>query len=147
MAVSWRKDGIFGFVVLNNPPVNAVNREIRQGLLQAVDWAEGQGLERVILSGAGSCFAAGADAKEFDRAPEAPHLPDVLYHIEICTAPWIAVLHGAVLGGGAELALACRYRVARSDASVGFPEVILGLVPGAGGTQRLPRLVGLSEAL
>ena len=147
MAVSWRKDGICGFVVLNNPPVNAINREIRQGLLEAVEWAERQGLERVILSGAGSCFAAGADVKEFNRAPEAPHLPDVLYHIESCTVPWIAVLHGAVLGGGAELALACRYRVACSDASVGFPEVILGLVPGAGGTQRLPRLVGLGEAL
>ena len=132
MAVSWRKDGICGFVVLNNPPVNAINREIRQGLLEAVEWAERQGLERVILSGAGSCFAAGADVKEFNRAPEAPHLPDVLYHIESCTVPWIAVLHGAVLGGGAELALACRYRVACSDASVGFPEVILGLVPGAG---------------
>ena len=147
MAVSWRKDGIYGFVVLNNPPVNAINREIRQGLLEAVDWAETQGLERVILSGAGSCFAAGADAKEFDRAPETPHLPHVLNRIESSTVPWIAVLHGTVLGGGAELALACRCRVARSDASIGFPEVILGLVPGAGGTQRLPRLVGLGEAL
>ena len=131
MAVSWRKDGIYGFVLLDNPPVNAINREIRQGLLEAVDWAEKEGLERVILSGAGPAFAAGADAKEFDRAPEAPHLPDVLNHIESSTVPWIAALHGAVLGGGAELALACRYRVARSDASIGFPEVILGLVPGA----------------
>ena len=147
MAVSWRKDGIYGFVLLDNPPVNAINREIRQGLLEAVDWAEKEGLERVILSGAGPAFAAGADAKEFDRAPEAPYLPDVLNHIESSTVPWIAALHGAVLGGGAELALACRARVARSDASIGFPEVILGLVPGAGGTQRLPRLVGLDEAL
>ncbi|MEL0032828.1 MAG: enoyl-CoA hydratase/isomerase family protein, partial [Paracoccaceae bacterium] len=147
MAVSWRKDGIYGFVLLDNPPVNAINREIRQGLLEAVDWAEKEGLERVILSGAGPAFAAGADAKEFDRAPKAPHLPDVLNRIESSTVPWIAALHGAVLGGGAELALACRYRVARSDASIGFPEVILGLVPGAGGTQRLPRLVGLGEAL
>ena len=147
MAVSWRKDGVYGFVVLNNPPVNAINREIRQGLLDAVDWAERQRLERVILSGAGSCFAAGADAKEFDCVPKAPHLPDVLNDIESSTVPWIAALHGAVLGGGAELALACRYRVACSDASIGFPEVILGLVPGAGGTQRLPRLVGLDNAL
>ena len=147
MAVSWRKDGIYGFVVLDNPPVNAINREIRQGLLDAVDWAETQGLERVILSGVGPAFAAGADAKEFDHATEAPHLPDVCNHIESSTVPWIAALHGAVLGGGAELALACRYRVARSDAYIGFPEVILGLVPGAGGTQRLPRLVGFREAL
>ena len=147
MAISWRKDGIYGFVLLDNPPVNAINREIRQGLLEAVDWAERQGLERVILSGAGSCFAAGADTKEFNSAPEAPHLPDVLNRIESSTVPWISALHGAVLGGGAELALACRYRVAHSDASIGFPEVILGLVPGAGGTQRLPRLVGFVEAL
>ena len=147
MAVSWQKDGSYGFVMLNNPPVNAINHEIRQGLLDAVDWAEREGLERVILSGAGPAFAAGADVKEFDRAPEAPHLPDVLNRIESSTVPWIAALHGAVLGGGAELALACRYRVARRDASIGFPEVILGLVPGAGGTQRLPRLVGLDEAL
>ena len=130
MAVLLRRDGIYGFVVLNNPPVNAINFETRKGLLEAVDWAERQGLERVILSGAGSCFAAGADAKEFDRAPQAPHLPDVLNYIESSTVPWIAALHGAVLGGGAELALACRCRVARSDASIGFPEVILGLVPG-----------------
>ena len=147
MTVSWHREKNFGFVVLKNPPVNAINREIRQGLLDAVVWAESEELERVILSGAGLAFAAGADAKEFDRAPEAPHLPDVLNRIESSTVPWIAALHGAVLGGGAELALACRYRVAHSDASIGFPEVILGLVPGAGGTQRLPRLVGLAEAL
>ena len=147
MVVSWRRDGVYGFVVLDNPPVNAINREIRRGLLEAVDWAESQELERVILSGAGSCFAAGADAKEFDSAPEAPHLPDVFNRIESSTVPWIAALHGAALGGGAELALACRYRVARSDTNVGFPEVILGLVPGAGGTQRLPRLIGFGEAL
>jgi len=147
MTVSWHREKNFGFVVLKNPPVNAINREIRQGLLDAVVWAESEELERVILSGAGRAFAAGADAKEFDRAPEAPHLPDVLNRIESSTVPWIAALHGAVLGGGAELALACRARVARSDASIGFPEVILGLVPGAGGTQRLPRLVGLAEAL
>ena len=116
MVVSWRKDGIYGFVLLDNPPVNAINREIRQGLLEAVDWAEREGLERVILSGAGPVFAAGADAKEFDRAPEAPHLPNVLNRIESSAVPWIAALHGAVLGGGAELALACRYRVARSNA-------------------------------
>ena len=97
MAVSWRKDGIYGFVVLDNPPVNAINREIRQGLLDAVDWAEREGLERVILSGAGPAFAAGADAKEFDRAPEAPHLPDVLNRIESSTVPWIAALHGNTL--------------------------------------------------
>ena len=146
MSVLWQKDGIYGFVVLNNPPVNAINCNIRQGLLDATDWAKSEGLERVILSGKGSCFAAGADAKEFDFAPVAPHLPDVLNCIESSTVPWIAALHGAVFGGGAELALACRYRVARSDASIGFPEVILGLVPGAGGTQRLSNIIGFSNS-
>ena len=131
----------------NNPPVNAINRAIRQGLSEALAWAESQQLSRVILSGAGGVFAAGADAGEFDTPPEAPHLPDVLQQIETSPVPWIAALHGAVLGGGAELALACRYRLARADASIGFPEVILGVVPGAGGTQRLPRLVGMMAAL
>ena len=147
MTVSWRKQGSCGFVELNNPPVNAINRAIRQGLSEAVAWAESQQLSRVILSGAGGVFAAGADAGEFDTPPEAPHLPDVLQQIEASPVPWIAALHGAVLGGGAELALACRYRLARADASIGFPEVILGVVPGAGGTQRLPRLVGMMAAL
>jgi 3-hydroxyacyl-CoA dehydrogenase len=147
MTVSWRKQGSCGFVELNNPPVNAINRAIRQGLSEAVAWAESQQLSRVILSGAGGVFAAGADAGEFDTPPEAPHLPDVLQQIEASPVPWIAALHGAVLGGGAELALACRYRLARADASIGFPEVILGVVPGAGGTQRLPRLVGMMVAL
>ncbi len=147
MTVSWRKQGSCGFVELNNPPVNAINRAIRQGLSEAVAWAESQQLSRVILSGAGGVFAAGADTGEFDTPPEAPHLPDVLQQIEASPVPWIAALHGAVLGGGAELALACRYRLARADASIGFPEVILGVVPGAGGTQRLPRLVGMMAAL
>ena len=110
MAVSWRKEGIYGFVVMNNPPVNAINRGIRQGLLKAVDWSERQGLERVILSGAGSCFTAGADAKEFDHALEAPHLPDVLNHIESSSVPWIAALHGVALGGG--IGVGMPYRVA-----------------------------------
>jgi 3-hydroxyacyl-CoA dehydrogenase len=147
MTVSWRKQGSCGFVELNNPPVNAINHAIRQGLSEAVAWAESQQLSRVIVSGAGAAFAAGADAGEFDAPPEAPHLPDVLQQIETSPVPWIAALHGAVLGGGAELALACRYRLARADASIGFPEVMLGVVPGAGGTQRLPRLVGMIAAL
>ena len=147
MVVTWYKQGACGFVELNNPPVNAINNEIREGLLDAVKWAEAEGLERVILSGVGRSFAAGADTKEFDSAAVPPHLPDVVNSIEESKIPWVAALHGAVLGGGAELALACRYRIARSDATIGFPEVILGLVPGAGGTQRLPRLIGFKEAL
>ncbi|MDC3234678.1 enoyl-CoA hydratase/isomerase family protein, partial [Candidatus Puniceispirillum sp.] len=146
-AVTWHKHEGCGFVVLNNPPVNAINRDVRQGLINATKWAEREELERVILSGEGRGFAAGADTKEFDRPAVAPHLPDVINHIEDSTIPWIAAIHGAALGGGGELALGCRYRIARADATIGFPEVILGLVPGAGATQRLPRLIGLTEAL
>ena len=147
MTVTRRKDGTIGYVELANPPVNAINREMRQGLLDAVQWAEAEALERVILSGAGRGFAAGADAREFDRAPEPPHLPEVLRRIELSPVPWIAAVHGAALGGGAEILLACRYRIARPDATLGLPEVTLGVVPGAGGTQRLPRLVGMPAAL
>lgn len=147
MTVKWYRQGTCGFVELNNPPVNAINSDIRKGLIDAVKWAEAEGLERVILSGVGRAFAAGADTKEFDIPVTPPHLPDVVNYIEKSTVPWIAALHGAVLGGGSELALGCKYRIARSDATIGFPEVLLGLVPGAGGTQRLPRLVGFAEAL
>ena len=147
MAVTWHNHESCGFVVLNNPPVNAINHNMREGLISAVKWAEREKLKRVILSGSGRGFAAGADTKEFDHSPVSPHLPDVINCIEASTVPWIAAIHGAALGGGGELALGCRYRIARADATIGFPEVILGLVPGAGATQRLPRLIGLKEAL
>ena len=147
MAVTLHKQENCGFVMLNNPPVNAINQKMREDLVDAVTWAESEGLERVILSGMGRSFAAGADTKEFDQPAIAPHLPDVVNRIETSTVPWIAAIHGTALGGGGELALGCRYRIARADATIGFPEVILGLVPGAGATQRLPRLVGLAEAL
>ncbi|SPF81619.1 3-hydroxyacyl-CoA dehydrogenase NAD-binding domain-containing protein [Pseudoprimorskyibacter insulae] len=147
MAVTRRKQGMYGYVELTNPPVNAINRDMRQGLLDAVKWAEDEGLERVILSGAGRAFAAGADAKEFDGPPLEPHLPDVLNAIETSHVHWVAAIHGPALGGGAEIVLACRYRVAHPKALIGFPEVTLGVVPGAGGTQRLPRLVGMEQAL
>ncbi len=142
-----RMDGRYGYVELDNPPVNAIGQAMRQALIDAVEWAEMERLERVILSGGTKVFAAGADTREFDRAPEPPHLPEVVNRIESSPVHWIAAISGAALGGGAEIALACRYRIARPDASVGFPEVILGVVPGAGGTQRLPRLVGLENAL
>ena len=147
MAVTLHKQANCGFVMLNSPPVNAINQKMREDLIDAVTWAESEGLERVILSGMGRSFAAGADTKEFDQPAISPHLPDVVNRIETSTVPWIAAIHGTALGGGGELALGCRYRIARADATIGFPEVILGLVPGAGATQRLPRLVGLAEAL
>lgn len=148
MAVTWRREGNTGFVELANPPVNAMGLALRQGLVAAVAWAATEpGLERVIVTGQGRAFAAGGDAREFDAPPVAPHLPDVLALIEGCAVPWIAAAHGVALGGGAELMLACRYRIAAPGTQIGLPEVTLGVVPGAGGTQRTPRLVGMARAV
>ena len=146
----WRDDldeRVF-FVELANPPVNAINLPVRQGLHDAILAVNSEnGLERVVLMGSETIFAAGGDAREFDAPPVAPHLPDVLAMIEASDVPWIAVINGAALGGGLELALACRYRIASPRAQLGLPEVLLGIVPGAGGTQRLPRLIGFAAAL
>ena len=147
MGVTKQRDGVIGYVELDNPPVNAIGQALRQGLLDAVKWAEAEALDRVILSGKGKTFAAGADAREFDAAPLAPHLPDVLNALEASPVPWIAVIAGPALGGGAEIALACRMRIMAPAAQIGLPEVTLGVIPGAGGTLRLPRLVGLEAAL
>ena len=147
MVVHTRREGATGYVELDTPPVNAMGHEFRQGLLDAVDWVEVEGLERVIVSGRGRLFSAGGDAREFDDMLPEPSLPDILNRIEQGPVPWIAAAHGAALGGGLELMLACRYRVAAPGTQLGLPEVTLGVVPGAGGTQRLPRLVGLERAL
>lgn len=147
MSVTKRQHNQTGYVEIDHPPVNAIGVAARQGLLEAVYWAESNKLERVIVSGAGKTFAAGGDAREFDTEPEPPHLPDVLNAIENSFVPWIAAINGIALGGGAEIALACCLRVIKPNAQIGFPEVHLGVVPGAGGTQRLPRLVGLQKSL
>ena len=148
MPVTTRREGTTAYVTLDFPPVNAIGRNTRQGLIDALDWIAAQaGLERVILSGAGRAFAAGADAREFDGPALEPHLPDVVNRIEACAVPWIGAIHGPALGGGCELALACRYRIATPGSSIGLPETTLGVVPGAGGSQRLPRLVGVGAAL
>ncbi|KZY32643.1 enoyl-CoA hydratase [Roseovarius sp. HI0049] len=147
MTVHTRREGRTGYVELDTPPVNAIGLDIRKGLLAAVDWAEAQGLERVILSGRGRMFSAGADIRSFDAPLPEPYLPDLLNRIERSAVPWIAAAHGAALGGGLELMLACRYRIAAPGTRLGLPEVGIGVVSGAGGTQRLPRLVGLAKAL
>ena len=105
------------------------------------------GLRAVVLHCAGRSFVAGADIREFGKPPMEPHLPDVLAQIEGADVPWIAAIHGNALGGGLELALACRYRVAARGAKLGLPEVTLGLIPGAGGTVRLPRVIPATFAL
>lgn len=147
MNVKRRTEHNVGYVEINNPPVNAIGINVRQGLMDAVVWAEKNQFDRVIVSGSGNIFAAGADTSEFNTEPVEPHLPDVLNAIEKSHVPWIAAINGIALGGGAEIALACRMRIMHSQAKIGFPEVTLGVIPGAGGTQRLPRLVGLEKAL
>lgn len=131
-------------ITIDNPPVSVTAQPVRAGLSAALDAALAAGVSRVVLTGAGRTFVAGADATEFDAAPVASHLPDLLARIAAFPVPVIAAINGAALGGGLELALACAARVAAPGATLGLPEVTLGVVPGAGGTQRLPRLVGLA---
>lgn len=139
-------DGI-ALITIDNPPVNVTSRAVREGLVAALDGAEAAGVSRVVLTGAGKTFVAGADAREFSAPPQPPHLPDIVNRLETFAVPVVAAINGAALGGGLELALACAARVAAPGAMLGLPEVTLGVIPGAGGTQRLPRLVGLEQAL
>ena len=135
-------------VIIENPPVNLFTAAIRRGIDDALAAARGDaGVEAIVLRGAGRLFSAGADITEFDEPPIEPSLPDILDRIEAATKPIVAALHGTCFGGGLELALSCHYRVAAPSARLGLPEVKIGLLPGAGGTQRLPRLVGVPTAL
>ncbi len=147
MCVITRHENNVGFVEINNTPVNALGLSVRKGLMDAVQWAEKLKLERVIVYGSGGNFSAGADISEFDSAPVEPQLPHILNTISDSIVPWIAAIDGVALGGGAELALACRMRLMTPNSRIGLPEVTLGIIPGAGGTQRLPRLVGAANAL
>ena len=149
MSVHIRYDGEVAVVKIDNPPVNAISREVRRGFVEVLKVIESnhRKLDRVILTGSGNYFSAGADAREFDGALLEPHLPDIVEGIEKSPVPWIAAINGVALGGGAELVLACRARIAHPAVEIGFPEVKLGVIPGAGGTQRLPRLVGFEVAL
>ena len=147
MSVSTRISGDIAFVAIDNPPVNAASQTVRQGLLDAVAEIEKSTAQVALLSCAGRTFVAGADVREFGGPPLEPSLPDVLNMIEASSVPWIAAVHGTALGGGLELCLTCSYRIAVVDAKMGLPEVKLGLIPGAGGTVRLPRLVNPVEAL
>jgi 3-hydroxyacyl-CoA dehydrogenase len=147
-AIHSERRGRVEVIVIDHPPVNALAQPLRAALLAAVEAAESDPAVRaLVIHGAGRHFVAGADIREFDHEPRAPLLNDVLLRIEAAAKPVIAALHGAVLGGGFELALACHYRVAAPDVSFGLPEIRLGLLPGSGGTQRLPRLIGAAPAL
>ena len=135
-------------ITVNNPPINAGSTEVRQGLLSAIEQlASDPQLKAAVLIGGGNTFIAGSDIKEFSQPLAQPHLPAVIAAIENCPKPIVCAIHGAALGGGFELALGCDARIASKDAVMGLPEVTLGIIPGAGGTQRLPRLVGVEKSI
>jgi len=144
--VSIGQEGEVALICIDNPPVNATGQAVRQGLLDAIDKI-GASAKAIAIYCAGRTFVAGADIKEFGKPPMPPSLPDVLNRIEDSGVPVISVIHGTALGGGLELALATHARIAIEGAKIGLPEVLLGLLPGAGGTQRLPRLSGLPFSL
>ena len=146
MPVIYERQNENAVVTFDNPPLNIFGQAMRAALQAAIDRARAERPERLILKGAGRAFVAGSDAKEFEGAPLAPQLNDVLAGLIDLPFPTIAVISGPALGGGLEIALACRTRIASPDATLGLPEVTLGIVPGAGGTQRLPRLIGLAAA-
>ncbi len=141
-------EGDVAVLTLDSPPVNALSAAVRDGLARGLDRAlEDDSMRALVLICAGRTFIAGADISEFGKPPQGVSLLDVLDAIEASTKPVIAAIHGTALGGGLETALSCNYRVAVPSAKFGLPEVKLGLLPGAGGTQRLPRLVGVPQAL
>jgi 3-hydroxyacyl-CoA dehydrogenase len=136
-----------GVITIDNPPVNALSHAVRQGLHDAIRRAQSDASKAVLIICRGRTFVAGADITEFGKPPKEPLLPDLLNEIEASDKLVVAALHGSAFGGGFELALSSHYRCALDSAKVGLPEVKLGLLPGAGGTQRVPRLVGVAAAL
>jgi 3-hydroxyacyl-CoA dehydrogenase len=146
--ISTHKHGDVLVVMSNNPPVNALSAAVRQGLVAAIEQAEqDDSVKAVVIACEGQTFFAGADITEFGKPPVMPWLPAVVDTIENCLKPVVAAIHGTAYGGGLEVALGCHYRVALPEAKLGTPEVKLGLLPGAGGTQRLPRVAGINRAL
>src|SRR5713226_1014896 len=147
-SVDLERRGRVALITVNNPPVNALSQHVRQGLRDGVTQAVADpAAAAVVITCAGRTFIAGADISEFGKPPAAPGLHGVLDMIEGSPKPVVAAVHGTALGGGLEVTLACHYRVGVKDARFGLPEVKLGLLPGAGGTQRLPRVVGVEKAL
>lgn len=146
--IAVERDGEVLLIVIDNPPINAGSMAVRQGLFEAITLlASDAELRAAVLIGRNDTFIAGSDLREFGQPLEEPQLPAVIRAIEDVSKPVVAALDGAALGGGFELALGCDARVATPATVVGLPEVTLGMIPGAGGTQRLPRLVGLSRAI
>lgn len=147
-AVSLEKKESIGILYIDNPPVNALGIDVRKGLAEGVTLAaQDADIAAVVIICRGRTFCAGADIREFGKPMQLPSLPEVLEVIEKCKKPVIAAIHGTAFGGGLETALTCHFRIAVKSALFGLPEVKLGLLPGAGGTQRLPRIAGVEKAL
>jgi len=147
LPVSYQLQGNIGVISVNNPPVNALSQAVRQGLLDAINEAQTDASEAVVILCEGRTFIAGADITEFGKPLMDPWLPELLDIIENSSKLVVAAIHGTALGGGLETALAAHYRCAVASARIGLPEVKLGLLPGAGGTQRMPRLAGVKASL
>ncbi len=148
--VYYERRGAVGVVTLDNPPLNTLGAALREGLVARLGQGAGDdAVKALVLTGAGRCFSAGADIREFGAPPNpgVPNLPEVIGITEDCPKPIVAAIHNTAVGGGLELALGCHWRIGARSARVGFPEVKLGLIPGAGGTQRMPRLIGVEPAL
>ncbi len=149
MSVVMREiHGDVAVLTVNNPPVNALSHSVRDGLMREMQALEAdEAVKAIVIACAGRTFIAGADITEFGKPMREPFLPDVVNAIEAMSKPVVAAIHGTALGGGLEIALGCHYRVAAADAKIGLPEVKLGILPGAGGTQRFPRVAGVDHAL
>lgn len=146
--VNWRREGRVVVLTLNGPPVNALGADLQGALRARLTEAESDPtIAAIVLTAAGRLFCAGADIAPFDGSADEPDLGNLVDRVEAATKPVVAAIHGQALGGGLELALACHHRLATPSAKLGLPEVKLGLVPGAGGTQRLPRLIGVPAAM
>ncbi len=147
-AVNYETTGAVAIVTLANPPVNALGVALREGILGGLQRAQADnGIDAIVLIGDGRCYSGGADIREFGKPPVAPSIGDVIACAESSAKPLIAAIHETAVGGALELALGCHYRIGTPSTKLGSPEIKLGLIPGAGATQRLPRLVGLEAAL
>ena len=145
--VRVERDGAVAVIVIDSPPVNAASHAVRSALLKAVRDVATSDAQAGVILGAGKTFVSGADIREFDLPPEPPSLPDIIAALMEAPKPFVAALHGWALGGGLELALGCDLRLAHTGTRVGFPETTLGMIPGAGGTQHVPRLAGIAKAI
>jgi 3-hydroxyacyl-CoA dehydrogenase len=150
MSASYEVRGTVAVITLNNPPVNGLGYATRKAVAEGLDRAQADAaVQAVVITGAGKAFSGGADIKEFGspKAIASPNLLDLIRACELCSKPVVAAIHSVAMGGGLELALGCHYRVTAPGANIALPEVKIGLIPGAGGTQRLPRVLGLETAL